>query len=604
MDPEIPLEVRIFVDEQKKTITLQDTGIGMTHDELISHLGTIARSGSKQWVRDMKSQTSTDDIIGQFGVGFYSAFMVGQRLEVFSRSGKRTPKSGHAKNVDGTIGVDPDESQFTAEEIEKHRSGHYWTSTGTGEYEISEADGVERGTKIIIHLRDDTTHFGTRQALEAILKKYSNFVGFPIYLNGLRVNTVQAIWNMNKNEVTEEQHAEFYRYLANAYDKPVYRMHFNADVPLQINALFYFPERHMEKYGMGRMEPGTSLYSRKVLIKPKAKGLLPEYLRFVQGVVDSEDIPLNISRENMQDSLLISRISSVLTKRVIKHLQDEAKKNPAAYVTWFNEFGSFIREGICSDFTHKTELARLLRFDSSDPNVNPDQPTTLDDYISRMPPDQTQIYYLNAPNRKSALESPYYESIRANGYEVLFLYHPLDDFAMQNLREFNRRKLCSAESQSVETSLKQQQKQLQLEQEYADLATYVKAILTDKVSTVTITDAVSKYPAYIVDHESSSMRKMMKMMDTQSMFGTEGPVPIPKQKLHINPTHPIMAKLSIIKDKQPSVAKAVMEQVFDNALMAADLMDNPRDMLPRMQSILEMALDPTLVKQFEQEGKQ
>lgn len=198
--------------------------------------------------------------------------------------------------------------------------GQYWVSDGTGSYQISEAEGVERGCKIIIHLRDDSTSLSARYKVDSIIKKYSNFVGFPIYVNGARLNSIQALWTMNKDQVTDEQHNEFYRYIANAYDTPTYRMHFQTDAPIQINALFYFPSRHMEKFGMGRMEHGVSLYSRKVLIKPKADSLLPDYFRFIRGVVDSEDVPLNISRENMQDSLLISRMNSALTKRVIRFL--------------------------------------------------------------------------------------------------------------------------------------------------------------------------------------------------------------------------------------------------------------------------------------------
>jgi HSP90 family molecular chaperone len=459
---------------------------------------------------------------------------------------------------------------------------------------MCEAEGVERGTKIVIHLRENADNYAKRRTVEAILKKYSNFVGYPIYLNGVRVNTIQAIWNLSRNEVTEEQHAEFYRFVANAYDAPTYRIHFNADVPIQVNALFYFPERHMEKYGMGRMDPGTSLYSRKVLIKSKCTGLLPDYFRFVQGVVDSEDVPLNISRENMQDSLLISRISSVLTKRIIKHLQEEARKDADKYKKWYGEFGSFLKEGVCSDFTHKNELARLLRFDSSNSEDGVGF-ESLDDYISRMPPTQQNIYYLCAPNRRTAMASPYYESLKSSGAEVLFLYHPLDDFVMKNLREYSRRKIVSAEASSDDAA-PNADKKAEMEAEHAALVAFVKETLGSKVSTLTLTDKISTFPAFVMDHESATMRKMMKMMDTQGLLGDE--LPVSKQKLSINPKHPIFVKLMGVKDAQPDLAKLIVEQVFDNALMAADILDNPRNMLPRMHKLLESALDsvPASVK--------
>jgi TNF receptor-associated protein 1 len=223
---------------------------------------------------------------------------------------------------------------------------------------------------------------------------------------------------MEPSAVSEEMHLDFYRYVANAYDKPYYSMQFRTDAPLEIKALFYFPERHMEKYGMGRSEPGVSLYCRKVLIQHKSTLILPEWLRFVKGVVDSEDIPLNISRENMQDSGLIKRMNTVLTKRVIKFLVDQAKADRPKYLTFWKEFGNFIKEGVCSDFTHKGDVAQLLRFDTS---MGEATEQSLDDYVSRMPVDQEQIYYLCAPNREFALASPYFESFDKDGIEVLIL---------------------------------------------------------------------------------------------------------------------------------------------------------------------------------------
>jgi HSP90 family molecular chaperone len=259
----------------------------------VSNLGTIARSGSKAFMKDIAAKggkgIDTSNIIGQFGVGFYSAFMVGDSIDVYSQSAA----AGEDKS-------------------------HYWTSDGTGSYELSEIERQPRGTRVVIHLKKNAHEFTTQANIEQIIKKYSNFVGFPIYLNGVKLNTIGAIWSQSKDSITEEQYLEFYKYSFNqTYDTPFYRLHFNTDAPISINALFYFPERHMEKYGMGRLEPGVNLYSRKVLIKAKSKEILPDWLRFVRGVVDSEDIPLNISRENMQDSRLITKISNVLVRRIV-----------------------------------------------------------------------------------------------------------------------------------------------------------------------------------------------------------------------------------------------------------------------------------------------
>jgi len=376
-----PLEIHITADTEKNTLIIQDFGVGMTKDELVSNLGVIARSGSKAFVEGLES--GGDNIIGQFGVGFYSIFMIADNVEVYTQP------------------CEPDENG-------EAKQAWYWKSDGSGDFEIAEAQGVVRGTKIIAHLKEDARQFAVRLTLEGIIKKYSNFVGFPIYLNTEEVNTVDAVWTRSKSSVTEEEHTQFYRYISNAFDTPPMRLHFTTDVPLAINALFYFPERHMEKFGMGRMEPGVSLYCRKVLIQPKCKDILPEWLRFIKGVVDSEDIPLNISRENMQDSALITRINSILTKRVIKFIEGEAKKDPAKYIKWLGEFGSFLKEGVCTDFTHKADIAKLLRFDSSrDLEEDTDQNhIALDDYIAAMPIGQNDIYFLNCPNREFALASP------------------------------------------------------------------------------------------------------------------------------------------------------------------------------------------------------
>lgn len=558
VDDTLPLEVRIFTDEANKTITLQDTGVGMNEDDLVNLLGTIARSGSKAWVRENANDPNAtrENIIGQFGVGFYSSFMVAKKVEVFSRSAKVA---------------------------DSDKPGSYWVSDGSGEYEISEAEGVERGTKIIIHLKDDATSFSVANKVDKIIQKYSNFVGFPIYLNGARLNTIQAIWTLSKNEVTEDQHLEFYRYFSGAYDTPTYRMHFTTDAPIQINALFYFPERHMEKFGVGRTEPGTSLYSRKVLIKSKAQGLLPDYFRFIRGVVDSEDVPLNISRENMQDSLLISRISSVLTKRIIKFLLDEDRKDPAKYAQWYQEFSTFIKEGVCSDFAHKNDLAKLLRFESS---VEPKgKLISLDEYVSRMPPTQQNIYYLCVPNRFLGETSPYFEGLKAAGTEVLFLYHGMDDFVMNSIREYNSRKLVSAESSSDNS------KSSEDNNKHAALISYIKEVLGKKVSTVTVSKRISSYPAIVVDHESAATRRMLRMMDGGNFLEMDSS--LSRQKLEINPEHPIFTKLMQAKEVDPTTSKLVVEQVFDNALLAADILDNPRSMLPRMISLLEKALPKT-----------
>ena len=443
------------------------------------------------------------NIIGQFGVGFYATFMVGDKVEVYTQAAE-------------------DKGDDTA-------GSRYWVSDGSGSYEVSEIDRVTRGTRVVIHLKPEMKDYTEKYTIESIIKKYSNFVGFPIYLNGEKVNTVGAIWSLPPSSITEQQHTDFYKYYASAYDTPTYRLHFSIDAPLSLQALFYFPSHHMEKYGMGRMEPGVSLYSRKVLISAKSKLVLPEWLRWVKGVVDSEDLPLNISRENMQDSRLLKRINTILTKKIIKFLEDEAHKDTKKYNTFYNEYTNFIKEGVCTDHEHRKDIARLLRFDSSigrqqDSGVKEHFPSSndldrvlvsLDDYVSRMGAGQKTIYYLSAPNRSFALSSPYYENYKEKGLEVLFCYSTIDEFVMKNLNEYNGRKLVSIDSEEAETEEKGKEDSkdkaagdLSVDDEKLLLG-YVEKVLENKVVSVTVSKRVMSSPAIIVHSESSAMARML-----------------------------------------------------------------------------------------------
>jgi len=561
VEPELPLEIRIFADEENKTIIIQDTGIGMTADEMVNNLGTIARSGSRKFVEELdKAQASGGDvgssIIGQFGVGFYSAFMVADKVEVYSKS---AVKEGPA---------------------------HYWCSNGTGSYELAEAEGVQRGTKIIMHLKEKTQNFAIKYKIEGIIRKYSNFVGFPIYLNQSQLLSVGALWLKDKSQVSEEQYSEFYRYLSGGYDEPTFRLHFSSDVPIAIKTLLYLPSRHSEKLGISRLEPGVSLYSRKVLIQAKSKDILPDWLRFVKGAVDSEDIPLNISRENMQESALMTRLNSALTRKIIRFLEEQARNDPEKYQTWLDEFGSFLKEGVCSDQKHKKDIAKLLRFQSS---RSEREQTSLDEYISRMPPSQTAIYYLIAPNRASALASPYYEAFQKKNIEVLFGYMNIDDFVMQHLEKYNDRKIVSVSATEAQDIVDPEENMTAEQvQKNESLVDFFKEALSGRVLSVKTSTRLVSSPAIVVDHESSAVRRLMKMVHHSDTGADE--THFSKQKLEINPNHPIMEKLVLIKDEQPELAKLVAEQIFDNALIAADIMDNPRTMLGRINQIIESSL--------------
>jgi HSP90 family molecular chaperone len=379
------LRITITVDKEANTLSIADSGVGMAEDELHSNLGTIARSGSKAFVQGVEEGAGADggadpasNLIGKFGVGFYSAFMVADKVDVYTRSS-------------------------LADDAEALR----WSSDGLGAYTVARVDAAEapRGSKVVLHLKDDVKEFSQDGVVERIIKKYSNFVNFPIFIGegeeAKKVNTVQALWSLEPHTVSEEQHGEFYKFVANAYDDPMYTLHFRSDAPIEIKSLFYIGQTHQEKYGMGRMEPGVSLYSRKVLIEQNSKALLPDWMRFARGVVDSEDIPLNISRESMQDSRLIQRIRKVLTKRFIKFLEKNAKDDAAQYRTFFDEFGHFLKEGICTDYESKDDLAKLLRFATS--ALPEGELTSLDECVRRPP----ALFFarLHAPTARPAASS-------------------------------------------------------------------------------------------------------------------------------------------------------------------------------------------------------
>eukprot|EP01132_Coremiostelium_polycephalum_P004764 gene4764-5943_t len=551
--PELPLEVQISTDDENKTLTIQDTGIGMSKEELIRNLGRIGYSGTSDFLKSLGDNPDKAALIGQFGVGFYSCFMAGHHIKVYSKSA--TPGS----------------------------KGYLWESEGSGTYSISEAEGVTRGTKIIIHLKPNSYEYSKKATIESIVKKYSNFVGFPILLNGHSVNTIRPLWTLNKNAISEEEHKEFYQFLSKSYDTPSYKIHFSTDSPLQIRSLFYIPSQHMEKYGMGRMEPGVSLFSRKIVIQQKAKGLLPDWMRFVRGVVDSEDIPLNVSREHLQDNGLIQRISSVLVKRILKFLDEESRKDPTKYAQFIKEFGPFFKEGVITDFKYKEDIAKLLRFDTT----HESQSTSLTEYVGRMKEKQNQIFYITAPTKQVALKSPYYEPFQMKGIEVLVINNTMDDFVLSNIGYFVDNKIVSVESKEADEYLQSiQEKKVETlsESEIAGFLKWITDSVGNKISHAKTTSRPISSPAIVVDHESASFRRMMKLMEPEKSHE------LPKQQIEFNTTHPIVLKLNQMRESNPHLATLVAEQIVDNAFIDAGLIEDSREMVPRLNQLLDSVL--------------
>ncbi len=560
-DKDVELDINIVFDDKENTLTITDTGIGMTEEELIANLGTIAHSGSKTFLTELSKSDKQDvNLIGQFGVGFYAAFMVAKQVRVQSHSYK------------------------------KDAEGYEWVSDGTGTYSVTPCSGLHRGTKMIIELKDDTKEYAEEATIKRIIKQYSSFVPFPIKVAGEETNTVQALWVRNKNEIKEEEYTEFYKFVGNAFDEPQYRLHFSADAPLSIKSLLFVPKENFEKMGFGRIEPGVNLYCQKILIEHQSEKILPEWLRFVKGVIDSEDLPLNISRQALQDNALVIKINKVVTKRFLKHLAEQAKKDPEQYAKFYETFGIFLKEGATSDFTHRDAIAKLLRFESS--KSEPGKMISLAEYVERMKEDQKEIYYINGPNRQAIESSPYLDTFKDQDIEIIYTMDPIDDFVFSHLGEFDEKKLVSADRADLDIPKSKDGDDKDAKKDALDepivqtLTKWMKEVLGDKVKEVNESKRLVDSPAIIVNPDGFMTSTMERIMQAQSQG-----IPQPGGKnLEINTSHPLVKGLVDMRMKDEEFAKIIVAQVLDNALIQAGLLTESREMVERNYKILERAV--------------
>ncbi|HEY1121910.1 MAG TPA: molecular chaperone HtpG [Haloferula sp.] len=554
-DAALPLEIHISTDKEARTVTITDRGIGMTRGELVENLGTIAHSGTKAFLNAMKeSGNSPANMIGQFGVGFYSAFMVAEKVEVFTRSWREN-----------------------GEEL-------LWTSDGVSGYSIEEASGLERGVKIVLHLKEEYAEYAEDARVKHLIERYSNFVGFPIILDGERINKVEALWLKNKADITEEEYKEFYQFACHAYNDPAYRLHFAADAPLAINALIFVPDENMERWGMQKSEPAVALYCKKVLIDPSPKGLLPDWMRFLKGVIDSADLPLNISRETMQDSALVRKLGSVIAKRVVKMFEKEAEADPEKFQAFYKKFDRFFKEGVATDYANKEGLAKLLRFESS--MTEDGKLSSFADYVARAKDGQDKIYYLVGPSRVQLESSPYIEAFKARGLEVVYFTDPVDEYVVESLGEFEGKKLVSISHAGVELEDSANEGDSLSADATEKLCSFLKDELGDKVTSVASGKRLVDSPVIALvpqDGMTPQMRRMMKAMDENFQDDV-------KVELEINPRHPLVKKLAETSEKDPELAKLVTGQLFDNALIAAGLLDDARETVKRMNALMEKAM--------------
>jgi HSP90 family molecular chaperone len=557
LDPEVELNVRITADKDERMLTIQDTGIGMTKDEIIENLGTIAQSGARNFIEATKDkEMDITQVIGQFGVGFYSVFMAAKWVRVTSRSYK--PR---AKAVS-------------------------WYATGEDNFEVSPAEMSERGTKIEIKLKEDAAEFAEEYRLNEVIKKHSDYIGFPIYVgeNEEQVNKQTSLWRTARNEITDEQYKDFYTQMTMEFEEPQHRIHAVTDAPVQLFALLYIPNKAERGMFSLRKEDGLKLYSRNILIDEYNKDLLPEYLRFVQGVVDSEDLPLNVSRETVQSSGLMPRLKKIVTGQVMRELENLAKKDVEKYTAFWEEFGIFLKQGIAAEPIETEKVQPLLRFKT---NLNAETWSSLDEYAERMKEDQKEIFYIIGDDPKSVLRSPHLDYFQSEGTEVLLLTDPMDSFMLVGLRkykEYELKNVAQADVETPEASEKESESEKIPEDEFAALLERFKETLGERITDVRASNRLSQSVARLVDPEDSLNPEMQRVY---RYLGKD--YEVPKKILELNPSHLILK--SLLAEKEGSeLQKEIIEQIYDSALLVEGLHPDPSSMAPRIQKLMEMLL--------------
>ena len=522
------LKITIFADKENRRLTVSDNGIGMNREELINNLGTIARSGSKAFLENLSGDRKLDsNLIGQFGVGFYSVFMVASKVEVLTR-------------------------RFGEEKAFR------WTSSADTTYEISEAARAENGTDIIIYLNEGEDEYLENWKLKNLVKKYSSFIAFPVMMESddekkkgefEKVNSLKPIWERNASEVKEEEYEEFYTQACGGFGKVLKTIHTKAEGTMEYSAIAFIPEKlsPFEIYNQERRH-GVKLYVRKVFISDDIKELLPDYFRFVRGIVDSNDLPLNVSREILQDNPIIGKIRKALTAKIFSELKKLAQNDKEKYCAFWKEFGAIIKEGLYNDYENREELLEIMRFNSSGGD-RADYLTSFDEYISRMNEKQKDIYYLLGDTYEAVRKSPHTELFREKNIEVIYFTDPIDEFIVpalfnakgKELKSIADSKLDLGELDTEDKSVKEEN-----EKKLKKFIGRVKNILGEKVDQVNITARLKESPARIVMGDGgvgSHMEKMMKAMGQ--------PIPESKKNLEINANHSVIDKLNSLYEKDP-----------------------------------------------------
>ncbi len=557
LNPDVPLRINIALDAEEQTFSITDSGVGMTKSDLIDRIGTVASSGTLEFFQRLKTENKPFDgnLIGEFGIGFYSVFMVTDKVTIQTR---------HA---------DPDSI------------GYQWESTGEGKFTIEEIPLEERGTKIFFKLKDDAKDFSDDDRVKGVIKKYSNFADFPIYVGGEEVNTISALWHKNKNEITEEERTEFYKFISNDYNPPLGYLHLSIEGRVNFKALIFFPDTPPLNYFRVEDLRSLHLYSSRIFIQDDCKELLPEYLHFVSGVVDTEDLPLNVSREVTQSSPVMAKIKDVITGRILSLLEDWAENESEKYEKFFKNFGLLFKTGAGSDFANRDRLINLLRFESS--KAEKGKFTSLKEYVDGMPEDQTEIYYLSGDNRDAVERNPSLEYFRKKDIEVLFFVDAGDVFNIPHLHEYDGKPLKSIEKADIDFKPDEDSPNDTLsEEDIKSLISFFNEQLGDKVEDVVASKRLVDSAATLVVGASGMDRQMERMM---KMMG--GQIGESKKILEINPTHPLIKNLAQLhrSKSDEAILKSCALQLYEGALLIDGNMETPTDFVARMTDIMEQA---------------
>ncbi|MDF7669637.1 molecular chaperone HtpG [Orbaceae bacterium ESL0721] len=539
------LGVRISTDKEAGTITISDNGIGMTRDEVIENLGTIAKSGTKAFLESMGSDKAKDSqLIGQFGVGFYSSFIVADKVTVKTRSATATTD-------DGVM----------------------WESTGEGEYTISDIKKESRGTEITLHLKKDEQEFLDDWRLRSIISKYADHISLPVEVEMTdeetkeakweKVNKAQALWTRNKSDISDDEYKEFYKHISHDFADPLTWGHNRVEGKQEYTSLLYIPSKAPWDMWNRDNKHGLKLYVQRVFIMDDADQFMPNYLRFVKGLIDSNDLPLNVSREILQDSKVTQNLRNACTKRVLQLLEKLAKDDNEKYQQFWTEFGLVLKEGTGEDFTNRETITKLLRFASTH-NDSDAQTVSLDEYLARMQEGQEKIYYITADSYAAAKNSPLLELFNKKGIEVLLLSDRIDEWMMSNLTEFSGKQFqsISKSDESIEKLADQDnEEQKEADKELAPFVERVKTVLGDKVKEVKLTHRLTDTPAVVTTSADEMTTQMAKL------FAAAGQkAPEIKYTFEINPEHPLVKRVADTKDG--SEFKEWISLLLDQALLA------------------------------------